>query len=112
MAAVNVRIGHADYLVIAELRFIEFGIYARAEGGYHAADLRIAQHLVEPRLFDVQYLAPEGEYRLEMPVAPLLCGAARGIALDYEELALGGILIGAVGKLAGQSGGIQRRLPS
>ena len=45
-----------------------------------------------------------------MAVAAVLGGAAGGIALDEEDLALGRIALGAVGQLAGQGGRFKRGL--
>ena len=87
MASVNIGIGHADYLVIAELAFVEFGIHACAESGYHALYLGVAQYLIQPGLFNIQYLASQRQDGLEMPVPALLSGTACAVALNYEQFA-------------------------
>ncbi len=68
------------------------------------------EHLVGTHLLHVQDLAAQGEDGLEAPVAPLLCRAARAVALDDEDLRLVGITRGAVGELAGQSAAFERTL--
>src|SRR5262249_5576107 len=68
------------------------------------------QHFVEARLFDIQDLALERQNRLEHAVASHLRGAAGGIALDQEDLALARIAALAVGELAGQRRAVERRL--
>src|SRR5207253_6387964 len=60
------------------------------------------EHLGGRRLLRVEHLATQREDRLEGALATLLRRAAGGIALDDEELALGGIRRRAVGELAGQ----------
>src|SRR5690606_36246072 len=62
------------------------------------------EDLVEAGLLDVEDLTSEREDGLEVPVAGLLGRAAGGVALDEEDLALGGVLGGAVGELAGEAG--------
>ena len=50
----------------------------------------------------VQDLAAQGHDRLELAVARLLGGAAGGVTLHQEQLAVLRILVHAVGELAGQ----------
>ena len=45
-----------------------------------------------------------------MPVAPLLGGAACGVALDQEQFGLGGVTLLTVGQLAGQGCDVHRAL--
>src|SRR4028118_1452206 len=84
--------------------------YAGAERGDERADLGGGQHLVHPRPLHVQDLALERQDGLEHAVAALLGGAAGAIALHQEELALGGVLLLAVGELAGQGRDVERVL--
>ena len=122
--AVDIGVGHDDDAVITQLRQIEvLGADAGAERGDDGANLRRAQHLVEPGAFDIEDLAAQRQHRLIAPVPRLLGRAAGGIALDQEELAAAGIALLAVGKLArqardlerafapGQVAGFPRRLP-
>ena len=102
MAAVDVRIRHADDAVIAQLALVEVVVDAAAEGGDHALDLLVFEDVVEARLFDVEDLAAQRQDRLEAAVAPLLGGAARRVALDEVDLAQFRALFAAIGELAGQ----------
>ena len=96
------RIRHADDAVVAQLALVEIVVDAAAERGDHALDLLVFEHAVEPRLFDVQDLAAQGQDRLEPPVAPLLCRAARRVALDEVDLAQLRALFAAISELAGE----------
>jgi hypothetical protein len=71
---------------------------------------RLRPHLVEPRPLHVQDLALERQDGLELPVAALLGRAAGRIALDDEQLAVGRVLLGTVGQLAGQRASVQGAL--
>src|SRR5690606_24009112 len=81
-----------------------------ADRGDDRADFLVGQDLVDPRLLDVDDLAPQREDRLELAVAPLLGRAAGRVALDEEELAHRGIGERAVGELARQRADVERRL--
>src|SRR6185437_5623243 len=52
---------------------------------------------------DVEDLAADGEDRLGLAVARLLGRAAGAVALDDEQLGAGGVVVGAVGELAGEA---------
>ena len=52
---------------------------------------------------DVEDLAADGEDRLGLAVARLLGRAAGAVALDDEELGAFGVVVGAVGELAGEA---------
>ncbi len=110
MAAVDVRVGHADDLVVPELGLVEVLVHAGAKGGDHGLDLGVGEDLVEPRLFDVENLAAQGQDRLKITVPAELGAAAGGIAFDDEQLAQRRVLLLAVGELAGQSGRVKGRL--
>ena len=58
MRAVDVGIRHDDDLSIAQLGNIEFLADAAAKRRDNRHQLLVAVHLVEPRLFHVQHLAP------------------------------------------------------
>ena len=108
--AVDVRIGHDDDAMVAQLGELEVVADAGAERGDQRADLVGAQDLVEARPLDVQDLAAQRQDRLEPPVAALLGRAAGGIALDQEQLGVRRIALLAVGELAGQVGDIEHAL--
>ena len=109
MRAVDVGVGHDDDAVVAKLLDIEvLGADAAAERRDHRLDLVAAEHLVEPRLLDVQNLALERQDRLEAPIAALLGGPACRLALDDVELAQRRIALLAVGELARQRAAVER----
>ena len=111
VGAVDIGVGHDDDLVVAHLAEVELlGAEAGADGRDQRADLQVAQHAVDARLFDVQDLAAQRQDRLGLAVAPLLGGTAGRVALHDVELALLRIALGAVGQLAGQRGRIERAL--
>src|SRR5260370_24146414 len=96
--------GHDDDAVIARLLRVELlGADAGAERGDERADFGRAQHLVEARALDVEDLAFERQDRLEAPVAPLLGRTAGAVALDDEDLRLGGVAFLAIGEPAPQA---------
>src|SRR5690606_15529628 len=83
---------------------LDAGGEAGAERHHDVLDLLVVEDLIEAGLFDVEDLAAQREDGLEVAVAGLLGRAAGGVALDEEDLALGGVLRGAVGELAGEAG--------
>ena len=111
MRAVDIRVGHDDDLVVAQLLDVEVvPPDAGAKRGDERADLLRGQHLVEPRALDIEDLAAQRQHGLELAVAPLLGGAAGRIALDQEDLRLGRIALLTVGELAGQARDVERAL--
>ena len=111
MAAVHVRVGHDDDLVVARLGDVEIiSTDAGAQRRDDGADFSRAQHLVEARALNIQDLAAQRQDRLELAVARLLGGAAGRIALDQEQFAAGRVALLAVGQLAGQAGDVERAL--
>ena len=108
--AVDVGIGHEDDLAVAELGDVKVLAKARAEGGDHGGQLVVAIDAVEARLLDVEHLAPERQDGLIAAVAPLLGRAARRVALDDIDLGQGRVALLAVGQLARQRVGLERRL--
>ena len=108
---VDVRVGHDDDLVVAQLLDVEVvPPDAGAERGDQGADLFASQHLVEARALDVEDLAAQRQHRLELAVAALLGGSAGRIALDDEDLGLGRVALLTVGELAGQARDVERAL--
>ena len=107
--AVDVRVGHDDDAVVAELVDVEvLGADAAAERRDHRLDFVAAEHLVEAGLLDVQNLALERQDGLEATIAPLLGRPACRLAFDDVELAEGRIALLAVGELAGQRAAVER----
>ena len=104
MGSVHVRIGHYDYLIIAELRDIKviaitLGKTA-AEGVDHGLDLRIGQNLVDGGLLHIQYLTSDGQDGLILTVSGSLGAAACGISLHDKDLTLFGFPGFTVGQLS------------
>ena len=110
--AVDVGVGHDDDLVVADLPGVEVRRDPRSERRDEGPDLGRGEHLVEPRLLDVQDLAAQRQDRLGAAVAAHLGRAAGRVALDDEELGERGILLLAVGQLAGQGPRIESALPA
>ena len=110
MGAVHVGVGHEHDLVVAGLGEVEVLADAGAHGGDDGLDLDVLERLVQPRLLDVQDLAPDGQDGLEGAVAGLLGRAAGRVALDDEQLRLARVARGAVGQLARQRGRLEQRL--
>src|SRR5438045_3750589 len=110
VTAVDVRVGHAHYAVVAHLLDVEVVADAAAHRGDEVANDLEAQNLVKARLLDVENLAAHRKDRLELPVAAALRGATRGQPLDDVELGQRGIAFRAVGELAGESAGFEQAL--
>ena len=102
MRAVNVGIGHDDDLVVARLGYVPRLAEAAAYRRDNRANLGVGEHLVNPRLLDVQHLAAQRQYRLRGAVAARLRGASCGVALYEEQLGLLRVALGAVAQLSGK----------
>ena len=83
---------------------------AASEGRDHRLDLVAAQHLVEPRLLDVEDLALDRKDGLEAAIPPLLGRAARGLPLHDVDLAPGRIAFLTVGQLSRQRAVVESAL--
>ena len=102
--AVDVRVGHDDDAVVAQLVGVVLVLAdAGAQRRDQRGDLLRADELVEARALDVEDLALQRQDRLELAVAALLGRAAGGIALDQVELAQRRIALLAIGELARQA---------
>ena len=111
VAPVDIRVGHDDDLVVAQLLDVEIlGPDSGAERGDQRTELRRTEHFVETRPLHVQDLAAQRQDRLERPVARLLRRPARRIALDDEDFGTRRIAFLAIRQLAGQRGEVQRPL--
>ena len=99
---VPVRVGvhQEEDLAVTELRNVEVGPAAASESRDDVRQLLVPRDLCRVGLLGVQDLAPQGEDRLRLPVAPLLGRTARRVPLHDEELRLGRVGRGAVGELA------------
>ena len=99
--AVDVGVGHDHDLVIAQLVEAELlAADAGAERLDHRPDFLRAEHPVEARALDVEDLALQRKDRLILAVAALLGRAAGAVALDQEQLGLGGIALRAIVQFA------------
>ena len=108
MASVNIGIGHDHDLVVSQLRQVDslrvfLSTDGHAKGGVDIADFLALESPVLHGFLDVENLTPQRKDGLEGTVTTNFGSSAGGIALNEEELALGRILVGAVGKLAGKA---------
>src|SRR5690606_9975157 len=111
--SVDVRVGHDDHLSIAKPGKVEIvAADARAERRDDRLDLLMPEHLVDPRLLDVEDLSADRKDRLELAHAALLGGSTCGVSLDDEELGRIGIAARAVRELPGEAAALKRRLPA
>src|ERR1700681_4451607 len=103
VTAIDVRIGHKNYFVIAEFTGVEI-VFADAgtQRGDDGANFFVAKHLVVARFFYVENFSFERKDRLIFAVAAHFRGAARRFALDDEKFAASRIAFLAIGELAGQ----------
>ena len=107
VAAVDIGIGHDDYLVVTQLCEVEVLAQSGAEGGYDGVEFVVAVYLLLADLLDVEHLAPEREYGLEAAVAAAGGGAACAVALDDVELGEGRVALVAVSQFAGEGGALE-----
>ncbi len=118
VGAVHVRVGHDDDAVVTQLGHVEVvsaalarfhgGLAdAGAQGGDEGDDFVAGQQLLVACLLHVQDLAAQRQDGLELAIAPLLGGAAGGVALDDVDLAQRRVFFLAVGQLAGQAHAVQ-----
>ncbi|EXI74902.1 MAG: hypothetical protein AW07_01513 [Candidatus Accumulibacter sp. SK-11] len=111
--SVDVRIGHDDQAVIAQLLgFVLVLADSRTQRGDQGDDLLRRDELVETRLLDIEDLSLEWQDRLELAVATLFRRSTGRITLDQVEFAERRILFLAVGQLSGQTDPIKKALAS
>ena len=103
MHTVHIGISHDDNFTVAEFGYIEVLTDTGTQSRNHRFKLIVAIDTVDSCLFNVEHLAPEGEYRLILTVSALLCRAARRITLDYVYLGIAVITLRAVCQLFGHS---------
>ena len=109
VGSVDIRVGHDDHAVVAELLELEVApTDAAPERGHERAHLRRRQHLVEARLLDVEDLALQRQDGLRSPVPTLFGGTACGGPLDQKHLGQRRILFLAVRELAREARDVQR----
>src|SRR2546430_16762074 len=72
MRSVNIGVRHDDNAVVAQFRDIVLVLaYTGSQGLDQGHDLLGGDQLVEPRFFDIQYLAFQRQDRLELAVTAL-----------------------------------------
>ena len=103
MGAVDVGVGHDDDPLVAQRVLGPFVAGAAAQRLLEVGDFLVGADLVGGGRGDVQDLAADRQDRLGLAVARLLGRAAGAVALDDEQLGAFGVVIGAVGELAGQA---------
>ena len=103
---VDVRVGHDDDPLIAQLLCVEVLFLApdaASQRRNQCGDLVGRQHLVQPGFFHVENLSAQRQDRLRATIARLFGGTAGRIALDQENFALARIFFLAIGQLPGQA---------
>src|SRR5215210_5352991 len=87
MASVHVGVGHDHDLVVAGLLDVEGLPHTGPDSGDHGLYLDVGEYLVHIGLLDVEDLAPQRQYGLEVPLPPLLGASTSRITLDDVQLA-------------------------
>src|SRR3990167_10553019 len=103
MRAVNIRIGHNDYPVIAEFSDIERLAHARTERDDQIFYFLVTKHLVQPCPLDIENFATQRENRLKLPVPPLLGRPSGGIPLDNIQLGISRVSLRTIRQFPRQS---------
>ncbi|CAB5033276.1 unannotated protein [freshwater metagenome] len=85
MSTVDVSVGHQNDLVIAGILEVELACDPGADCSDQSLNFGVLEHLVDPRLLDVENLAAQRQDGLRVAVAALLGRAAGGVTLDYED---------------------------
>ena len=86
MGTIDIGIGHDDDAVITQFVWVELlPTDTTTQGRYQGTDLGRRQHLVEPGLLHVQYLALQRQDSLGAPVPALLGRPTSGITLYQVE---------------------------
>ena len=102
VSAVHVGVGHENDFVVAQPFQRKALQNPGAECGDHGFDLRVRGNLVHGSLLHVEDFAPQGQHGLIFPAAGSLGGAARGVSLHDEQLAVLRIAARTVRQLSGQ----------
>src|SRR5207249_8468627 len=84
--AVNVRVGHDDDRMIAQLGRIIIFFDPCAQCHNHQADFLKREHFVETHLLDIEDFSLEQENHLVTPISSLLHKASNRISLDKIKL--------------------------
>ena len=77
MGSVDIGVGHDNDPVVTELIYLKVILADPAtEGGNDIPNLLAGEHLVKPRLFNVEYLPSDRQDRLILPIPPLFRGTS------------------------------------
>ena len=108
---VDIRVGHDDDLVIAQLVDVEL-VTANTCAQRHnkVANFLAAQHPVKTRAFDIQDLTLQRQDRLRTPVAARLGRTTRRVTLHQEDFGFGGVFFRAIFEFGRVKVHIHRRL--
>ena len=98
MRPVDVGIRHDDHAAVAQLVAIETITDAAAQRLDQILQLLVLPQLVGRCAGDVEDLAAQRQHRLGFAVARLLGRPAGAVALDQENLRLGGVFARAIGQ--------------
>jgi len=99
--------------VVSQLAEVNFVLSdAGSQCSYDRLYLVVGEHLVQPRLFDVQDLPAKRQDRLDLPVPSLFRRASGAVALNKEDLAKAWVPFLAVGELAGKHVVVEGAFPS
>ena len=108
MGTVDIGIRHDNDFVITRLVGVEGTIiFMVADSCSYRSDqtayLRIVQHLVQARLFNIQQLPAKRENGLRETIAALFCRTTCGVSLHDVQFTFRGILLRTIGELARQA---------
>src|SRR4029077_12610358 len=106
---VRVGVHQEEDLAVAQLGEIDRLAHAAAERRDDVLELLVGEQLLVVGLLGVEHLAAQRQDRLGAAVAALLGGAAGGLALDDEQLAVARVGGAAVGELAGEVEAVRDR---
>ena len=100
--AIDIGIRHDDDPVVAQVGRIELLADRGPKRRDERPDLCILEHLIQPRLLDIQDLPAQRQNRLVAAVAPLLGRPTGRVTLDDEQFGTTRVALGTVGQLARQ----------
>ena len=110
MRAVNISIRHDDDAVVAKLLGIEILTHACSDRRDQRGNLFMTEHPVWTRFLNVEYLAAQWEYGLELTITALLGRTACRFTLNDVQLRTRRVLLRTVRQLTRQCAAIHRIL--
>ena len=109
--SVDVRVGHDDDLVIAQLCHVEVILTnAGAQRGDHRGNFRVREHLVVARFLDVENLSLDRQNGLRSTIPSLFCGTTCGIAFHDKNLGILRRALLAIRQFSRQRHAVERAL--